>query len=124
MYLLTGFLILAIVVSWGRYCRLNHRVSPSSLPKIKLYFQVRENLSDIQRSDYIQSSKNKGCSYDARILCQDSIDGVLLVAASDDFDSPTTAIGNVSCILLNYLALKCLIKRSSNTAMVKTRKGV
>ena len=99
-------------------------VFPSSLPKIKLYFQVRENLSDIQQSDYIKSSKNKGCSSDARILRQDPIDGVLLLAASDDFDRPTTAIGNVSCILLNYLALKCLIKRSSNAAMVKTRKGV
>ena len=47
-----------------------------------------------------------------------------LININDDFDRPTMAIGNVSCILPNYLALKCLIKRSSNTAMVKTRKGV
>jgi hypothetical protein len=103
MYLLTGFLILAIVVSWGRYCRLNHRVSPSSLPKIKLYFQVRENLSDIQRSDYIQSSKNKGCSYDARSLRQNPVEGlprfigydVLVLNTGDDLYRSTAMTANL-----------------------------
>ena len=64
------------------------------------------------------------CPVPSVVDAQNPVDNVLVLDASDDFDRPTTAIANVSCILPHYLALKCLIKRSSNMAMVKTRKGV
>jgi hypothetical protein len=36
-----------------------NRVFPTSLPKIKLYYQVSDTCSDIQQYDYTECNKNK-----------------------------------------------------------------